>query len=116
MSLPRNKSDCGIAAVATVTGRSYAEVKRRFGRLERGGMLLHELDWLLNEYGSWHSVAPRKRSLPAEWIKRHSAGAFVVVLDSDPFSGQTHAIAAVDGRWVGEFAETWEVCQYWYRR
>ncbi len=37
----RNGSDCRIAAVANAAGRPYAEVKRRFGRVNRGGLEYH---------------------------------------------------------------------------
>jgi hypothetical protein len=102
-------NDCGLAAVANAAGVPYREVKEVFGRLERGGMEFHELQWLLSRFGVWRHTRPRRPMTVAGWLPRHRQGRYVLLLDLI-FRG--HLIAAVDGVIHGEYADCWTVCDY----
>lgn len=107
----RGKNDCCVAAVANAAGVSYAAVKKALGTYRRG-LEGHELGWLLSEFGTWHEVRPRRPPLVSEWLPRHPSGRFVLVLHSGFLLDQGHAIAAVDGVVMGEYAESWPVVRY----
>jgi hypothetical protein len=108
----RTKSDCVIAALAIATGRSYREVKSTFGRL-RGGLEYHEIRWILSEFGTWRETRPRKLLGLESWLRRHRSGRYVVILKSGVIDDY-HAIAAVDGRLIGEYADDWPVGLYFH--
>ena len=110
MTKQRNESDCCVASVANAVGVSYKTVKDRFGRLDRGGMQHHELNWILSEFGEWRYTQPRKLVPIVDWVRRHKEGRYVVILDQ-LFSA--HAVAVVDGKVIGEYAESWRVNAYW---
>lgn len=60
-------------------------------------MELHELRWLLSEFGSWTETRPRKLPSLEVWLKRHKTGTFVLFLASNPFVNAAHAVAVVEG-------------------
>lgn len=106
----RTKSDCVIAALANARGVPYTKVKKVFGSL-RGGMDLHEVRWILSEFGTWRGTRPKKLLDLDRWLRRHRTGRYVVILKSGVIDDY-HAIAAVDGTLVGEYAECWPVALY----
>lgn len=108
MTKQRHKSDCGIAAVANATGKSYATVKNVFGRIDRGGVQLHELEWLLSNFGTWKMVRPRAPKPVSQWIRKHQQGIFVVVLNGFL---DFHAVAVVNGEIFGHYSD-WDVVNY----
>ena len=81
----RSPNDCGIVAVAAAANVSYATVKTKYGRLDRGGMELHEIDWLVRQFGGSRC---RCRQRP-------KVGRFVALYRKS--SGGTHLSAIVDG-------------------
>jgi len=113
----RGKNDCGIAAIANATGQSYKSIKKRFGKMDRGGMQLHEIDWLLNEFGTWKERrGPRFTTSVTQWAKRRKTGKYVVLLNTLGWmnlSPELHAVAVVDGQVMGHFAEKWHVECFW---
>lgn len=109
----RNNSDCGIAAVANATGKSYAEVKKRFGNV-RGGMKSHELEWILFEFGNWKVVRTNANRTLDQWLKRKSKGTYVVSIHSKClFDEFGHAVAVKDGKVLGEYNPKWFVYEYY---
>jgi hypothetical protein len=46
----RQQNDCVVAALARAVGQSYTAVKKVCGST-RGGLELHEIDWLLSRFG-----------------------------------------------------------------
>lgn len=102
----RNKSDCGIVAVASVAGVSYAKVKETYGRLDRGGMLPHELEWILSQFCDWRFLKRSRNRLLSAWTAKHATGKYVVVLDC---LTHQHAIAVINGQILGEYGESWEI-------
>lgn len=105
----RTKSDCGIVAVAHVTGWSYAKVKQMFGIL-RGGMEIHEIDWLLSNYGDYRPTKARRTVRLEDWLKRHKTGSYVVVAAT---IWDSHAIAVIDGAVYGECNPKRIVTHHW---
>ncbi len=87
----KNKSDCVIAALASVVGLPYKAVKDRFGKLENGGMELHEIRWILSEFGEWREIRPRKYWNSKEWIACNlpKGRAIIKVMN--------HVVYAIDG-------------------
>lgn len=81
----RTTNDCGIVAVAVAANVSYATVKAKFGRLDRGGMELHEIDWLVREFGGSRCRCRQRPKL----------GRFVALYRKK--SGEAHLSAIVDG-------------------
>ena len=104
----RTKNDCVIVAIAVASGRSYKEIKDIFGKLDRGGMLWHEIEWLLSQTGNWRRYRKSKLNL-SSWVQSHS-GRYVVLLDK---LTQMHAVAVVDGVVHGEYAEQWGIVAIW---
>lgn len=90
----RQKNDCGIAAVATVAHKSYAEIRRLCGPVGRGGLYDHEMLFLLNHYGNWRITIPRKWHTLDEWTKKYP---LCVVNIGMVFDDTGHALAIVDG-------------------
>lgn len=90
----KNNSDCGIVAIATLSGRPYKEVKSRYGKLDRGGMQRHELEWLLSIYLSYRLLRAGKVSVD-KFCANHPLGKFLVVCER---SGIQHAIAVINGK------------------
>lgn len=91
--LQRNKSDCAIAAVAQVTGKTYGRIKKICGP-NRGGLDSHEILWLLSHFGSWRQTIPRKNYTLREWKKKHPT---CVVSIGYMFDVAGHALSIVDG-------------------
>lgn len=89
----RQKNDCAIAAVATVVGKSYAEVRRVCGPPGRG-LEDFEVLWLMNQFGRWRLSVPRKDWTIGEWAKRYPR---CVVSTGMCFDSVFHAVAIVDG-------------------
>jgi hypothetical protein len=103
----KNKSDCGIAAVANAVGISYRAVKERFGRMDRGGMLYHELVFIINEFGEWKRLRLRKGTdgkFPrlADWVAKHKTGRYFVLVGR---LLEFHAAAVVEGEIMGAWPD-----------
>lgn len=109
----RGKSDCGIAAIASVTGQSYASVKARYGRVDRGGMLSHELEWLLSEFATFKKCRVRKRLTLAKFVSCHTTGCYVITVGAlGGVFGELHAVGLVDGiAGNAEGCEDWDVLE-----
>ena len=88
----RQKNDCVIAAVATITGRSYAEVRRVCGGPGLG-MENHEILWLLRQFGEWRQLSPRRCWTLSEWVEKYPD---CIVCVGEIFAGE-HALAVVSG-------------------
>lgn len=106
----RNGSDCAIAAVANAVGTAYAAVRRMWGSSVRGGLDDGDIDWLAGEFGGWHYTSVRKPYHIDRWLKRHSQGRYILVITC-PWD--SHAIAAVEGKILGEHNPDWLVRSYW---
>lgn len=110
----RTKNDCGIAAVANATGQTYKAVKEKFGKVDRGGMKIHELDWLLEQFAEWKKVRrPRKDQSAEAWAKKHKTGRYILYLNVSFLQYEGHAVAVVDGDVLGHHAEHWPVRMVW---
>jgi hypothetical protein len=93
----RQASDCVVAALARVVGKSYAAVRRVCGTT-RGGLETHEVEWLLGEFGTWRTYRPRREMTAQEWATRNPHARAVLVVESmELASGKVHAVSAVDG-------------------
>lgn len=103
----RHNSDCGIAAVANACGVPYKKVKERFGRIDRGGILYHELVWILSEFGDFKEIRVRRPVTLEHWLTRHKEGTFVLVLHK--FLDDFHAVAVVNGEVMGHCSPQWTV-------
>lgn len=92
----RQGNDCGIAAIATVLHKPYAEIRRALnGPIGRGGLYDYEMRWLMNHYGNWRIYRPYKYYSLADWAKRHP---LCVVSVGFLFGDDGHAMAIVDGK------------------
>lgn len=107
MPKQRGVNDCVIAAVANATGNSYATVKKRFGHIDRGGVLRHEMEWLLGCYGHWR-IRHTKRKL-SDWVKAVPLGRHVVWLNSSLLGEKGHVVAVVNGQVVGDYSPDWPI-------
>ena len=104
----RQRSDCVVAAIANALGLSYSTVKEVCGST-RGGLALHEIEWLAGEFGQWRSISPRLGKPLRDWARKHPTGRYVVSLGTFLAA---HAVAVVDGEILGECNESLDVCHY----
>lgn len=98
MPKQRNKSDCVIAAVATATGRSYAEIRRTCAGSIKGGLETHEVSWLLSHFGNWRPIRLRKPIKAKEWAAKNPDARAVLIVDTAIWDDATHAVAVVSGK------------------
>jgi hypothetical protein len=88
-----------VAAVARLSGKTYAEVKRVCGST-RGGLEFHEAEWLMSEVGlEWKRIRlPGGRQPAGDWISRHSTGSYLLIVDVGyGIYCVGHAVSCVDG-------------------
>ena len=116
MTKQKNKSDCCVAAVANACGVSYKHVRQMLGRDSiKGGLWPHELEWLLDQYGTWHTVWPRRWPVIGDWLKRNKRGTFVVVFRCDISEDgyASHAVACINSEIIGHYKEHWPISNYY---
>ncbi len=67
---------------------------------------MHDLGWLLSNFGEWKETRHRKDPKVSDWITKHKIGRYVLILwvffDS-------HAIAVVDGKILGHYEDEWPI-------
>lgn len=102
----RNNSDCGIVCVARLAEKSYREVRSRFG-IVRGGMELHEFEWILGEFCSWTRKRTKKISV-SEFAERNINGKFAVVCTGFI---DFHVVAVIGGKVAGWDCGHFSVCR-----
>ena len=89
----KQKNDCVIAAIATITQKSYSEVRKTCGPPGRG-LEFHEILWLINHWGTWRMKTPRSNCGLEKWAVKHPCSLVIV---GDALHNLGHAIAIVQG-------------------
>ena len=93
----RQNGDCVVAAVATLAGRSWREVRVVAGST-RYGLDRTETRQLLDEFGCSHSYSsPRNRPTPGEWVARNLKSRAILIIRYADSTQADHAMVAYDG-------------------
>ena len=109
----RGKNDCVIAALANALSVDYKSIKKRFGVLDRNGMVPNDIDWIVGEFCNYKKTYPKKQIPLISWAMRHRKGRFLVIVD---MIFENHAAAVVDGMVASEgflLYDEFLVCAYY---
>ena len=116
MAKQRQKNDCVVAAIANAAGLPYKTVRKVCGTC-RNGLEIHEIEWLLGEFADFKKSRARKSQTLDVFARQRNEGIFVVLVVSDLFTNELHAIAVVNGKIFSEdnfYIHTSEI-YVWYK-
>jgi hypothetical protein len=95
--LQRQQNDCVVASVARATGKTYTEVKRTCGTT-KGGLEIHEVEWLLRQYGQWKRFIIRNECTAKQWSAKHPNVKAVLWITPRTLGTDTgHMVSSVKG-------------------
>ncbi|MFL5330024.1 MAG: hypothetical protein ACJ8C4_14055 [Gemmataceae bacterium] len=107
----KSKVDCVVTAVANAIGVAYQAVSASAGKFPPEGLGYKNLIELMKHFGQWKQTNPARSPTIEEWLRRHKAGQYILVMASGFVPG-CHALAAVDGDILGQHDPSWPIASY----
>jgi hypothetical protein len=96
----KNRSDCGIAAIAMLTHNSYAAVRKQWAQPLRNGMEVDEVTYLFGQFVDWKRSIIRKPITADAWATKHPQKMALLFVENGAigFDLCLHVVAAIDGK------------------